>query len=325
MLNLKKLQVAYRRYSKNFVDGIKFETVQAKYEKNHREIVTIVESNDVERDHILLIDLNPVSSYYLSKWKNDVLLHGGKHTEPLKTMHMVVFYQCMAQELYQIRYPKMWVEYNFGEVVAALIHFTMFGWEKEEALLFDFIDQHLGRHIMDANEYKRHVWFLLELYLQYRNKTIAGTRQNVKLALRQAFQKNGLKCDLIPDDLDIYEDVLERWNTTDPAETEQLLRSMSRFHSDLASELGNSLEFGDFRFAFYPYEMLFLLHIRKKLGLPVPRLADDFLLNTPEACMEFQAPEPYPEWDPSLRLIDNFYRKHYPDYIPNRHGALFQA
>ncbi len=32
----------------------------------------------------------------------------------------------------------------------------------------------------------------------------------------------------------------------------------------------------------------------------------------------------YPEWDLLLRLIDTFYRKNYPEYIPNKHEELFQ-
>nr|WP_282189408.1 hypothetical protein [Paenibacillus pabuli] len=39
--------------------------------------------------------------------------------------------------------------------------------------------------------------------------------------------------------------------------------------------------------------------------------------------MNIHDPEPYPEWDPVLRMIDDFYRKNYPEYIPNHHGALF--
>jgi len=34
-----------------------------------------------------------------------------------------------GQELYRIRYPNMDLEYDFLEVVTALIHFTMFGWK----------------------------------------------------------------------------------------------------------------------------------------------------------------------------------------------------
>jgi hypothetical protein len=64
--------------------------------------------------------------------------------------------------------------------------------------------------------------------------------------------------------------------------------------------------------------------LRKKLGLPVPEaLEDDLLMNTPEAKMEFKDPETYPKWDPLLRIIDDFYRKNYPDYVPNKYGELF--
>jgi len=66
------------------------------------------------------------------------------------------------------------------------------------------------------------------------------------------------------------------------------------------------------------------MHIRRKLGLPVPDKFEDLLMNTPEAKVVINEPEPYPEWDPLLRAIDEFYRKNYPNYIPNKHGKLFE-
>jgi len=43
------------------------------------------------------------------------------------------------------------------------------------------------------------------------------------------------------------------------------------------------------------------MHIRRKLGLPVPDKFEDLLMNTPEAKVVINEPEPYPEWDPLLR------------------------
>ncbi|AIW41143.1 MULTISPECIES: hypothetical protein [Paenibacillus] len=324
MLNPKKLEMAYRRYSKNFVDGIKFEEIKNEYEECQSEIINIVDLNAVEKDHILLIDLDSVFSYYLSKWKYDVLINGGNRVEELKKMQMVVFYQCMGQDLYKIRYPGMMPEYSFREVITALIHFTMFGWEKEENILFDFIENNLGSNILEANEWNKHTWFLLELYLQYRNKTIAGTSQYLHIAVKEKFKEAGLRYDLIPEDLDVYKGVLEQWKTRDSEVINRLIGEMSLYHSMLASEIGESMEFGDFRYGFYPYEILFLLYVRNKLSLPVFNHFDDVLMNTPEAKMEIGDHESYPEWDTLLRLIDNFYRKNYPEYIPNKHGELFQ-
>ncbi|MGE7912674.1 hypothetical protein [Lysinibacillus xylanilyticus] len=324
MLNQKKLELAYRRYSKNFVDGIKFEDVEEDYVDSQNEITSIVDLNSVEKDHILLIDLDSISSYYLSKWKEDVLINGENNTEDLKKIMIVVFYQCMGQDLYKIRYPKMNVRYSFKDVIATLIHFTMFGWEKEEQILFDFIVEHFGERLMNVNNWNKHAWFLLELYLQYRNKTIVETQHNLHIAVREQFKEAELEYGLIPEDLDIYTEVLENWTTPQLDEIKTLIDKMSVFHSNLASELGESIEFGDYGYGFYPYEILFLIHVRKKNGLSVPDQFDDLLMNTPEAKMTIGDPETYPEWDPLLRLVDNFYRKNYPGYIPNKHGELFQ-
>ncbi|PEP38924.1 hypothetical protein CN568_23230, partial [Bacillus pseudomycoides] len=114
MMNQKKLEMAFKRYSKNFVDGIKFEDVKDKYNVSRRENEKIVEQNETEKDHILLINLYKISSYHLSLWKNDVLISGGNNAEGLKNMQKVLFYQCMGQDLYTIRYPGMILEYSFS-------------------------------------------------------------------------------------------------------------------------------------------------------------------------------------------------------------------
>ncbi|PFZ00297.1 hypothetical protein COL60_29260, partial [Bacillus pseudomycoides] len=85
-----------------------------------------------------------------------------------------------------------------------------------------------------------------------------------------------------------------RWSTGDLEEIEHLISIMSQYHSALASEIGQLGEFGDFGFGFYPFEILFLIHVRKQLGLPVPTQIDNFLMNTPEAKMVFREREPYP-------------------------------
>lgn len=324
MLNVKKFEMAFKRYIKNFNDETRAERLEKKWEENKSEIINIVELNDIGKDHILLIDLSSISSYYLSKWKNDVLINGGNRIEHLKKVQMVVFYQCMVQDVYKTRYPNMMAEYTFKEVIIALIHFTMFGWEKEEKILFDFIVEHIGESKLDANNWNKHIWFLLELYLQYRNKTIAGASQRLNLAVKEKFHKLGLQCNLIPEGIDIYREVLDCSKTCNVEKLGELINKMSLFHSILASEVGQSLEFGDFKYAFYPFEILFIIHIRNKLGLPVPKQFDDLLMNTPEAKVEIGDPEPYPDSDILLKMIDNFYRKNYSEYIPNKHGELFK-
>ncbi|KOP64768.1 hypothetical protein AMS62_05480 [Bacillus sp. FJAT-18019] len=324
MINPKKLEIAYKRYHKNFIDGIKFEDVKEEYRECKSEVINIVEANDLEKDHILLIDLSSIFSYYLSQWKYDVLINGGNNAEGLKSSQKVVFYQCMVQDLYTTRYPNMALEYTFREVVITLVHFAMYGWEKEENILYNFMVHHFGGHLIDANEENRHIWFLLELYLQFRNKTIMETNKKLNLAVKEKLNEDGLRCGSIPENLNIYDEVLERWSTTDLKEIEKLISQMSEYHSALASEIGQLGEFGDFRYGFYPFEILFLIHVSGKLGLPVPKELDNFLMNTPEAKMEFGDPEPYPECDPLLQMIDQFYRNNYPEYIPNQHGELFR-
>jgi len=322
-MNQKKLEMAYKRYRKNFVDGIKFEDVKDDYHVSQRKIENIVEHNETTKDHILLINVSRIFDYYLSLWKNDVLISGGDDTEGLKNMQKIVFYQCMGQDLYKIKYPKMMLRYTFRKVVFALVHFAMYGWEKEEQILYDFMVDHFDDHLINANEENRHVWFLLELYLQYRDKTILGTNGKLHLVVKNEYKETERPCYLIPEDLNVYDEVLRRWSTPDLEEVEHLVSNMAHYHAVLASEIGQLGEFGDFTYAFYPIDLLFFIYVRKQRGLLVPAQIDHFLMNTPEGRMPVAEREPYPKWDPLLQMIDQFYRKNYPDYIPNKHGELF--
>ncbi|MEN1990386.1 hypothetical protein, partial [Paenibacillus hubeiensis] len=274
MKNTKKLQLAYKRYVKNVMDGI--EDVQMRYEEAQREIFNVIEHHEVEQDHKLLVRMFRISSYWLSEWKYRVLIKGEKNAMGLKQAQKVVFYQCMVRHIYKDCYPNMMlIHYSFDLSIVALIHFNMYGWEKEEAVFFDFIEKYLGENIMRANDDNRHVWYLLELYLRSSDKTLFGVNQNIHTRVRSKLAEKGLDHDIIPEELGIYSEVLERWNTPDLDEITQLIGKMSEYHSVLAAELGQSLEFGDFRYTFYPYEILFLLHVRKKQGLPNPTHFDD--------------------------------------------------
>lgn len=325
MANPKKVQLAYKKYVKNYQDGSLFEDSITTYEEMKNQIEEIAENNETDKDHILLIRIGSIFAHYHLMWKKDVLMNGSSSIDSLKQLQISMFYQCISQDLYKIRYPNMMVIYTFKEIVAALIHFTMYGWEKEENILFDFMVDHLGENAMSANEWNKHTWFLLELYLQYRNKTIYGANRHVSRIVKEKLQASEMKHKLIPEDLEIYAEVLEKWTTSDEEELVGLINKMVMYHSELVSELGESLEFGDYRYGFYPYEILFLIHVRKKKGLPVPEHFEALLMNTPEAKMVIKDPEPYPEKDPLLMQIVSFYRRNYPEYVLNRYGEeLFQ-
>lgn len=320
-MNPKKVSLAYKKYTNNYIKGNLIQRSKENYADIISEITDIIESDNTEKDYILSIDLGTIYTYYSRTWKEDVLLQNRNRSEALKLMYMSTFYQCITQELYELGIP----DYTFSDVVAALIHFTMFGWEKEEHILFDFIADHLDEKIMKANDWNKHVWFLLELYLQYRNKTLWGINQHVHRTVREKLEAAERRYELIPDDLGIYSEVLASWSTADEKAAADLIGSMILYHSELASDLGHSIEFGDYRYGFYPYEILFLIHVRQKQGLPVPEQYEELLMNTAEAKMTFEAPEPYPQKDPLLVQIDGYHRKHYPKYALNRYDdTLFE-
>lgn len=80
MVNSKKMHLAYKRYVKNFFGS----NAVNEYEEGKNEIVEVIDINDTERDHILLIDMDNISSFWLDVWKNDVLIKNGRNVSALK-------------------------------------------------------------------------------------------------------------------------------------------------------------------------------------------------------------------------------------------------
>lgn len=161
MLNSKKLSMSYKKYRKNFVNESFIEHGKTEYERCISKIVDIVESNNVDRDHVLLINLGTIYDNYLMTWKEEVLVQNTNRIEGLKLMYPTVFYQCISQELYRIRYPNSTVDYTFKEIISTLIHFTMFGWQKEEEfflILLLHIYQIVLFHLMIGTSTRGFCW-----------------------------------------------------------------------------------------------------------------------------------------------------------------------
>jgi len=71
MLNKKKAWNDIKKYKKNWIEEIESKDSEEEYEEIKNEIDDIIKMNAVEKDHVLLIDLSSISSYYLTKWKNE--------------------------------------------------------------------------------------------------------------------------------------------------------------------------------------------------------------------------------------------------------------
>ena len=320
-MNNKKLDMAYKRYKKNFIEGYPMQEMEAKYEEAKKKIKDIIKNNELKKDHIFLTRLARIRLYYLTLWKHINFLDNKMDKQSLKKIQIIVFFQCFSQELYKERYPNMLLEYNLKFVVIALIHFNFWGWEKEEGILLEFIKNNISSNILNTNDDNKHVWFLLELYLKFKNETILGVNENLNLKVKENLINNDMKANMIPNNLEIYEKVFKNLKAEN---IDGLINEMIIYHSEMLKNLGEYGEFRDYVYGFYPIEILYLIHIRKKLGLSVPEKFDDFLMNTPEAKMEFKEKEPYPEMDELVEEIDKFYRRNYPEYIPNKHGELFK-
>jgi len=120
-------------------------------------------------------------------------------------------------------------------------------------------------------------WFLLDLYC---------------LAYNKSYNKENAD---YPVDLLIYQNVLEKWNTTDTTEVDKQVYVMADFHLEQTQEEKNDGEyfsFSDSDLWLFPYEILTWLKLREIHGFKNPKKYSHPLMNTPIVKMFLELKEP---------------------------------
>ena len=95
-LDEKQFEKVLKKFRKEWTyDEEDMKEEEADYQEVHDKITKIVEEKNVNRDHVLLIDIGSLYSYYRTKWKQDVLVNGESNLEALKQLQIMTFYKCM--------------------------------------------------------------------------------------------------------------------------------------------------------------------------------------------------------------------------------------
>jgi hypothetical protein len=129
-----------------------------------------------------------------------------------------------------------------------------------------------GGLINDGWSFDRSSWFLLELHnIWHRNNELDHTLfANYPDKQQKAF---------------IYNEILQNWDTPDPALVDGYVRQMADYHLTQTQEAQNPVEeyfeFDNTYNQLYPYEIMAWLKLREYLGIPNPSEFSHPLMNQP--------------------------------------------
>jgi hypothetical protein len=159
-------------------------------------------------------------------------------------------------------------------------------WASSEKIVDIFLLSIEGKNSVIGYGHPQHVeaWFLLDLFCKVFDKTYNNDRA------------------YLPEKYEIYEEVLNLWNTQNLVELDLLIFKLSEYHllknfnilqqHKEKEENGDAIEYIDVQSFLFPYEILAWLKLREKAGLKNPTEYTHPLMNTPIAKMFLELKEP---------------------------------
>jgi hypothetical protein len=143
---------------------------------------------------------------------------------------------------------------QFHKAIKHMAQMLLLGWD-EQAIKYG----HMLIKMLYGKQYKgwhpayRHPWFMLEIFCRWRGVDLDYGRLNY------------------PKDMGVYQEVIKNWRTSDPALLSRLIEAVSEFHvtqSDEKEYENRTPDFSSSDYFVYAIEILLLLNIRERLGLP---------------------------------------------------------
>ncbi len=171
--------------------------------------------------------------------------------------------------------------YLMDEATAHMSQSLLCGWESEYAQIGDSLiasidfgqqkdaeGQSISKIISTGTEDMLPGWFLLDLYCKVYDKS---------------YDKSLAR---YPENMLIYDNILEQWDTQDTTEVDRMIYLMGEYHLEETREAKNDEEyfmFDDSLYWLFPYEILIWLKLREIRGLANPSQFSHPLMHTPIA------------------------------------------
>ncbi len=301
---------AYKKYKKEYPKSYLQYNID-EIIKDKERVKNILENKIFEAERALWVRELSIADCLLNEWKVKVLNNEiVNYMDDLQESLIYRFYGDM-----QTNEP---YESDSRLFAFLLIFFSVFEWEKEEKIVLKDLNERFKTGTMSdlslwGVSFSSEIdFFLLELYLDYRNETICGYRNNLIDNLATMIKGNRWS-DISSKERDEYYSVaIQRWRTTDVEEIGEIINNLLDLRGEiLCGQYLRSSEMADHRFAFFPLDVQLILYYREQLGLenPSPSVYENhFIMQTPEGKFRFSKQE-YPKIDELLIGVDKFYKE----------------
>jgi hypothetical protein len=142
----------------------------------------------------------------------------------------------------------------FHEAIKHMSQALLLGWDTLAIRYGNLLIKMLyGKQYKGWHPACKHPWFMLEIFCKWQNIQLDYTKLNY------------------PEDMGIYQDVIDNWNTENPDLLSRLVNEMSNYHiaqSDEYEYEDRTPDFPSSDYFIYAIEILLWLNIRYRMGLP---------------------------------------------------------
>ncbi len=197
----------------------------------------------------VIVDLKALNNWYGNKFIYRALTENDLSTQPV--FFASSYYIAVIADLFASGYPGNPPKIQFTDMAMFLGNCLQAKWYDRSHEIIDIINKGLPTKFLNGGlSFARAAWFIVEMGNKAFNITTDYTSYKH------------------PGTLGIYQQALEKWNTTDLHELDNIVTEMCEYHlsqADFKEE--TTLEFSFVKEFVFTYEILAWLAVREKMGL----------------------------------------------------------
>ena len=239
-----------------------------------------------------LSEVKPKKSVWLSfdqleNWyKNSFVLKGLKENGVSDRATFAAYGYCVAEltSVLAHQFPNNPPNIGFHKTASFLADVINQGWFKEAEKTLDRILEGLETKFLKGGyDFEKAAWFIVSIACKGFDKNLSKEKYNY------------------PKDHGVYQQVIDKWNTSSTEETDKMVSDLCNYHLEQADfDENKHYQFSFMNEFVYAYEILSWLSIRKMRGLSNPKTFSHPLMNLsinqlPKTSEPLKIPEMYNE------------------------------
>lgn len=211
----------------------------------------------------VIVDLKALNNWYGNKFIYRALSENDLSTKPV--FFASSYYIAVIADLFASGYPGNPPKIQFADMVMFLANCLQAKWYDKSYEVIDIINKGLSTKFLNGGlHFAKAAWFVVAIANKAFNKAEDYTNHKY------------------PGTLGIYQQALDKWNTTDLHELDRIVTEMCEYHlsqADFNEE--TTLEFSFVKEFVFTYEILAWLSVREKIGLRNPESFTHPLMQLP--------------------------------------------